>query len=349
MSTTSQIALMQAIDLPVAAENAAPDWIQLLPGGGRIETTDNRGPYRVADAAAIVAAASGRSLPVDENHSIDIKGPRGESTPAVGRIVELQARDDGSIWGRAEWNRAGKELMSERAYLGISPVITHDGDKVITGILRASLTNKPNLRGMTALHMENDDMSLSAVAKALGLAEDAGEDKVLAAIDGLKPAAELTALQSQLGEIGVALGVAQGAAAADVLAAAKTAGTADHKQVIVALQADLTDVTKQLNTLKGEAAKDKASAFVDAEIKRGRVGVKPLRDHYVAMHMEDAARVEKEILALPVLDGGSILPAKPAKDGEVALQSAHIAAARALGVDPKAYAESLKAENEEAL
>lgn len=350
MNIPSQIALMQALDLPAAAENAAPDWIQLLPGGGVIQTSDNRGPYRVADPAAIVAAASGRALPVDENHAIDIKAARGESTPAVGRIVELQARDDGSIWGRAEWNRTGQELMADRAYVGISPVITHDGNKVITGILRASLTNKPNLRGMTALHMEKDDMSLSAVAKALGLAENAGEEQVLAAIGGLKPAAELTALQSQLGEIGVALGVAQDASVTDVLSAAKTAGTADHKTVIVSLQADLTSVTNQLNSLKGEAAKGKAEAFIDGEIKRGRVGVKPLRDHYIAMHMEDAARVEKEIIALPILgNGGSIVPAQVAKDGEVALQSAHIDAARALGIDPKDYAASLKAANEEAL
>lgn len=342
---------MQALDLPASPPGgAASDWIQLLPGGGLIQTADGRGPYRVLDAGAIVAAARGHALPIDENHAIDIKGPRGESTPAVGRIIELQARDDGSVWGRPEWNRAGQELMSERAYVGISPVIVHDPAKVITGILRASLTNKPNLRGMTALHMEKDDMSLSAVAKALGLAEDAGEAQVLAAIGGLKPATELTALQAQVGEIGVALGVAQNAAVADVLAAAKVAGQADQKTAIVALQADLTSVTNQLNTLKSKAAKDAAEAFVDAEIRRGRVGVKPLRDHYIAMHMEDAARVEKEVLAMPILgNGGSVMPAQPAKGGEVALQSAHIDAARALGIDPKTYAASLKAENEEAL
>lgn len=348
MSTQSQIALMQAVDLPVAADNSAPEWIQLLPGGALIQTSDNRGPYRVSDPAAIVAASAGRTLPVDENHAIDIKGPRGELTPAVGRIVELQARDDGSVWGRAEWNRAGKELMADRAYVGVSPVITHDGNKTITGILRASLTNKPNLRGMTALHMEND-MSLSAVAKALGLAEDAAEDKVLAAISDLKPASDLTALQSQLGEIGVALGAAENASAEDILAAAKTATAGDDKKVITSLQSELTALTGQFNALQSSNAKDRAEAFVDAEIKRGRVGVKPLRDHYVAMHMVDAARVEKEITALPVLNGDTIVPTKPAKDGEVALQSAHVAAARALGMDPKAYAEALKADNEEAL
>lgn len=41
------------------------------------------------------------------------------------RIIELQAREDGSIWGRAEWNSAGRQLLAERAYVGISPVITH--------------------------------------------------------------------------------------------------------------------------------------------------------------------------------------------------------------------------------
>lgn len=347
MITAPHIALMQALDLP-SAEAGGSDWIQLLPPGPQVHTADNRGPYMI-DAAAIVAAAEGQQLPIDENHAIDIKGPRGESTPAVGRIVEVEARADGSIWGRAEWNSTGQHLMSERAYVGVSPVIRHTETKVITAILRASLTNKPNLRGMTALHMEND-MSFAAVAKALGLADDATEEQILTKINARKADTGAVALQSQLGQIGVALGVAEGAAPEAVLAAAKAVGQADDKKAIVALQAELADVTTRLNTISESGAKVRAEAFVDGAIKRGHVGVKPLRDHYIAMHMQDAGRVEKEIGAMPVLGAGtSTLVNTPVKEGEIALQSEHIEAARALGIDPKTYAAALKADQEEAL
>jgi phage I-like protein len=349
MSKPFQIALMQAQDLPVASSGTVPEWIHLLPAGAEVMTADGRGPYRVNDPQEIVAAAVGKKLPLDENHSIDLAARNGGEARARGYIVELQAREDG-IWGRMDWNESGRALMSDRAYVGVSPAVMHDGQKRIIGIARASLTNKPNLRGLTALHMEND-MDMSAVAKALGLAEDASLETILAAIAGMKtPDAEKVDLQSQLGQIGVALGVTAGATPEVILTAAKTAVQADDKKVIVALQSELSQITTQLNTLTETGAKSRAEVFVDGEIKRGRVGVKPLRDHYISMHMQDASRVEKEITALPVLgSGNTIVPTQIAKEGQISLHSEQLAAAKALGLDPKSYAASLKAENEEIL
>jgi phage I-like protein len=342
-------ALMNAQDLPGTSLGDVPEWIQLLPAGLELTTADGRGPYRVLDAQAVAAASTGRSLPIDENHAIDIKSPRGEPAPAVGRVVEVEARPDGSIWGRAEWNSTGRELMMERAYIGLSPAVLHDSALNISQILRASLTNKPNLRGMTALHMETD-MDLSALAKALGLADDATMEAILAAVAKLTtPAAETVALQSQLGQIGVALGLAQDAAPTVILEAAQAKSQGDGK-VILALQSELANVVTKLNVLTQDGAKAKAETFVDGEIKRGRVGVKPLREHYIAMHCQDAGRVEKEILALPILGAGNtILPSLQVKEGEVSLHSAHVEAAKALGMDPKTYAAALKADNEESL
>lgn len=348
MSKHPQIALMQAQDLPAVPGNTVPDWIHLLPAGAAIMTGDNRGPYRVTDPQEVVAGAVGKKLPIDENHAIDWAAPRGEPSPARGYILELQARDDG-IWGRVEWTEAGRALMADRAYLGISPAVIHDGDKRIFGIARASLTNKPNLRGLTALHMESN-MDLSALAKTLGLAEDATMEAILAAVGKLTANPVAVDLQSQIGQIGVALGVTEGATPEAILAAAKTAGKADDKTVIIALQSELTTLATKLNEVTTTGAKTRAESFVDAEIKRGRVGVKPLREHYIAMHMEDAARVEKEITALPVLGhGNTIVPSLPVKEGEIALQSEHAEAAKALGLDPKTYAAALKADKEETL
>ena len=152
----------------------------------------------------------------------------------------------------------------------------------------------------------------SAVAKALGLADDAGEDQILAAIGNLKPQ---TALQSQLGEIGLALGVAQDAAPEAIIAAARAKGTAQPAE-ITALQSQLAEVTTQLNKLKDDGARDKAVAFVDGAIREGRVGVKPVRDRYIAMHMQDPDGTAALIGALPVI-GGELVPG----GGQMALQS----------------------------
>lgn len=352
MTERSTIALMQAQSLPETAGGEVPDWIHLLPANAQVMTADNRGPYRLEDPAALVAAAQGSRLPIDENHAIDWAAPRGEPSPARGYIIELQSRENG-IWGRVDWTQAGRALLADRAYIGISPAIVHDRAKRIIGIVRASLTNKPNLRGLTALHAEENGMSLTAIARALGLAEDATETEVLDGIARIRPAAEqTTALQAQVGQIGVALGLAQDAEPEAVLAAAR-ARDAERSQGEIALQAELNKLAGELRDMREAGARERAEAFVDRAIAEMRPGVKVSRDRWIALHMADPAATEAQISAIPALGRAGDLPARPAVDdkGEIALQSEHRDAARALGIDLKTYTEALQAErrNEESL
>lgn len=351
MTRTPNLALLQAVTLP---GDPVAEWVHLLPAGA-ITTMDGRGPYRVPDAAALITQSlhQGAKLPIDENHAIDLAAPRGEASPARGYIVELQARSDG-IWGRVEWTESGKALMADRAYLGLSPAILHDAKGQVLRILRASLVNRPNLRGLTALHQEDPMSLLQRLAALLGLEATTTEDALIERVTSLhQEAPQATALQSQLAEIGTALGVPENTNAAAILTAARGRSRSDERTVVVALQAELATVTDQLNTLRDGAARSRAESFVDGEIKRGRVGVKPLREHYIAMHMADAARVEKELGALPILGASGTLSAPPTKiaEGEIALNAEQLAAARVLNIDPKSYAATLKAErtNEEAL
>lgn len=329
------------MDLPES--EGAPEWVHLLPAAeGDIPTYDGRGPYKVRDLQAVIAASmqSERGMPIDENHATDTAMQNGNGAPARGWIKELQARADG-LWGRVEWTKAGAELLADRAYRGISPVFNHLTDHTITRVLRASLTNKPNLKGLVALNTENA-MSFAAIAKALGLGDDASEEAILAAIGKMKKPDE-PALQSALAEIGTVLGVEGGDPAA-VLAAAKSAkgGTA----AITALQAELTTVTTKLTALQTDGAKAKATAFVDGAIAQGRVGVKPLRDHYIAMHCEDAARVEKEINSFPALgSGGQIVTQPPATGAEItSLNAEQTLVADQLGIPHDKFLASLQAD-----
>ena len=337
------VALAAAIDLPDSAD--APEWVHLLPAAaGEIQTYDGRGPYKVADLAAVIAASmqSERGMPIDENHATDVAMAVGGAAPARGWITELQARADG-LWGKVRWTNAGKELMSDRAYRGISPVFNHTPDNVITRVLRASLTNKPNLKGLISLNTENSDMNLAAIAKALGLGDDATEEAILAAVGKLKPSGDIPALQAAMTEIGVALGV-QGGDMAAILAAVRAAKTTDG--TITALQAELTKVGGELNALRTEGATERATAFVDAEIGKGRAGVKHLRDHYIAMHVQDAPRVVKEISALPILGNtGQIISQPPGSTSEItALNSEQLQVADQLGIPHDKFLASLQAD-----
>ena len=295
---------MAALDLPLAGE--VPDWIHLLPTAkGELRTFDGRGPYKLADAAAVIAASmaadprDGGSLLVDENHALELSAPKGGPSPSRGRIVEMQARADG-IWGRVEWSESGRALLAERAYRGISPVIILDAKGTILRIKNAALVNYPNLRGMTALNQEQSMTFMERLAQSLGLAAAASEDEIIAALPGVGGAA----LQSQIGEIAAALGV-PGADHQAILTAAQSQRTGTSAE-LTALQAELTQVSTALTSAQAELAgmrqdklREKAEAFVDRAIAEARPGVKARRDWYIARHMEDTAGTEATILALP--------------------------------------------------
>lgn len=145
------IALCAAVALP-AFGNDVPQWVHLLPAG-QVRTVDGRGPYIVSDMAALASASlkAGQKLPIDENHATDKGAVLGLPAPARGWIVALECRESG-LWGKVEWTAPGRQLMVDKAYVGISPAVLHTKDNRVVGVLRASLTNTPNLQGLTTLH-----------------------------------------------------------------------------------------------------------------------------------------------------------------------------------------------------
>lgn len=299
----------------LAPGEGAPEWVHLLPAG-EIRTVDGRGPYTVADMAALAAASlkDGQKLPLDENHSTDKAAPLGQPSPARGWIVELQARADG-LWGRVDWTAKGRELMDDRAYAGISPVIVHSTAKKVLQVVRASLTNTPNLQGLTALHSEENGMNWKAkLIEALGLGSDADDAAVDAALS-----AKLTATAPQAQQINLL----------------------EHPTVL-ALQAQNTELAGEVKALKDGQAQAAATVFVDAAIAAGHVGVKPLRDEYIAMHMADPAKAAKMIGALPKITGETLTADLPPEDGKVRLVAEDHQVMALFGVDEETYTAELK-------
>lgn len=377
-SSAAATLLAHGVGAEIAFNSAggAADWIMLSPLGadGLIKTVDKRGPYKIADAAKLIQASlnahHGR-IPVDENHATDLAAPTGGPSPARGWIVEMQPRSDG-IYGRVEWSSAGAALMSEKAYRYISPVFIVDKAGTVLDMPRVSLTNTPNLLGMAALHsQETNDMDLlTQLRNILGLGADADEAAVLAKLkDALTSSAAMnsiakvagivgvadnatvinavTALKAGLAPIAKAAGLkddADGAAIVTAINAISAAAKGNGSDTIVALQSEVKELGEKLSTALTTSARDKATAFVDGAIREARVGVKPMRERYITMHMADAAGTEQLIGAMPKI-GGAVPPAPPQlKDGKIELNAEQKQIADLMGLSHEDYAKTLTAE-----
>lgn len=314
-----------------ASAGAAPEWVHVVPAG-EFRGVDGRGPYRLRDAAAVATAsmAPGR-LPIDENHATDHALRAGGAAPARGWIVEMQARADG-VWGRVEWTDAGAAMVAGREYRGLSPVFAHTekGGEVLH-VLRAGLTNAPNLGDLTALHTRQETLvDITKLRAALGLADDADEAAIIAAATASRTAA--AAHTQALGSIAKAAGLAEGAAPDAIVVALQTRAAAGDPN---ALAGQVVALQTQIATLQADTRREKAVSAVDGAIKAGKP-IAALREHFIARHVQDPAAVEKELGLLPNINAGGIV--SPPKEGAPAhLDAVEQQVVQLMGVDPDAY------------
>ncbi len=310
---------MSAVPLPLGSE--VPDWVHLLPRGGEIRTFDGRGPYKLADATALIAASMGAprlngELPVDENHSTDLKGNLGGEAPARGWIKELQERADG-IWGRVEWNPSGRALLADRAYRGISPVFYHTADGEIVQLASAALTNKPNLRGLTALNQEGSVNLIEQLRTKRGLPATATEAEVLAdvpakGITEVSLQSQMSALQSSVARIATAVGGdAANLPALEALVSAKATQAAGA----VDARTQLATLSTQVAAMQSATKRAASEAYIDGEMAKLREGLAlKAREHWVSLHMEQPEVARAMIEEMPCLGethAGAIPPRIP--------------------------------------
>ena len=320
--------------------DVGPLWVHLMPAG-TFTGVDGRGPFHLRDPQAVILASmkgTNARLPVDENHATDLAGPQGNPSPARGWIVQMQSRQDG-LWGLVEWTATGQQMMAEKAYRGVSPVFTHAKDGTVIAVLRMALTNTPNLAELAFLHHQQDpSMDLSALRKALGLADTADEAAILAAVQA--NATKVAGHSAQLTAIATAAGVPT-TDVTTLMTALQTqreasGGVAQMTQQIVALQT-------QLSALQAESRRTAAIAFVDGQIRAGKP-INAVRDHYITRHMADAAAVETELTALPSINaGGVVLNAGKSPEqmsDEDMMSAADREVCQKMGLDPKKFAEN---------
>ncbi|MBY6244118.1 phage protease [Methylosinus sp. Sm6] len=312
----SATAIGEAIALNLEGE-ALPDWVMVAPAGPVLRGADGR-MFKIADPDALVAAtmARGLKLPIDINHAQFLRAPRGEESPAAGWIEELQARD-GAVWGRVDWTESGRAALAARSYRYLSPALLHDDKGAVAAIAGAGLVNRPNF-SMPALnaHQENDmDKEL---LKKLGLPETASLADVLAALEKMQ-----TSLN-----------------AAQTPALSLYVPRADYDAVL----ARATGAEAALNAAAEGNRKAKAAALVEQAVKDGKIAP-ATRDFYIGLCATEAglAEVTKFVGLQPsVFTPSNIGKTEPAT--QVALNADRRAAALAMGLDEKAFAEFLAAQ-----
>ncbi|MBI0530085.1 phage protease [Sphingomonas sp. TX0522] len=220
---TEHAAVADAVEIASPAQR-----VQLFPYGtwtGR----NGQGPYSIADRAhaeRIIAATAAAQGPVDLMFDYDHQAVRAPAVAgqakAAGWIKQLHAADDG-LWADVEWTPAAAAAIEAREYRYTSPYFLHDRKTgAVTRIINAGLTNTPNFNlaavAASALNEEQAHMNelLMAIAKALGLGEDATQEMVMAEI------AKLTGATVAMASAASALGLAAGADGAAIASAITT-------------------------------------------------------------------------------------------------------------------------------
>ncbi|MGA9723444.1 MAG: phage protease [Candidatus Binatus sp.] len=297
---------------------AAPEWIELLPAGvfyGR----DGRGPFRLDDPAAVIDSTSAMQmnagLPIDYDHATDFGAPEGRPAPAAGWIRELEVRG-GAVWGRVEWTARAANSIVAREYRYVSPVFQFDPkDGVVTRLLRAGLTNNPNLH-------------LTAIAASRAAASNARDERMEFPTEELR---ELPSLEGDATVAEVVAKVRELRAAADATASATGAHAHDpaHFVAIAEFERTLTE----LNALKAERARERAAHTVEEAIRAGKI-VPAQREWAIAYCAADARGFQAFAAKQPSIVGENLgLGGEPPADRRAGgLNAAELAICAQLGL-----------------
>ena len=207
-------------------------------------------------------------LVIDENHATDLSAPRGGASPAMGWMTGLRTGNGGSIQADVEWTKRGEQAVLNREYSFISPVFLHDEQGQITVVLRAALTNSPNLQ-LPALNGEQSSLELpekntmevsmnKELCAALGLPETATEAEAIAAAQGLRSKAALNAAKEP-----------QDKSAQTDSSKVDLAAYAPRADLNAALE-KATAAEARIAELNAAATRKEAEAAVDEAIKAGK-------------------------------------------------------------------------------
>lgn len=253
--------------------------VQLLPIGD-IRARDGRRWHVVdqAHAEAIVdaslASAGQAELAFDYDHQVPFaaKPGVGGTAKASGWIKRLYATAQG-VFADVEWTPAAEAALRAKEYRYVSPYFAHQADGRITRILNAALTNTPAITDLPAVasadlstDQEQSVKFTQQLAQALGLAEAASEADILAAVQ-----ARASAASAALDPVAKALGLQAGAKPDEVLSAATAAASAKPNPAEFVPMSAFQELQTKVAELTSTAAASAAQTAVDEAVAAGKL------------------------------------------------------------------------------
>lgn len=319
--------------------------IQLTPAGvfrgrdGRpVEVDGFRIDARSALKVAALAAARKTPFVIDYEHQTLASEKNGQPAPAAGWFKNLEWREGAGLYATdVEWTVKARAHIDAGEYKFISPVFSyHPKTGEVLQMHMAALTNNPALDGMDAVAalateffnrpgsgQSQEDRPMKAIAILLGLAEDASEADITAAV---------TALKTKTGEQDT-----QNTALKTEIAALKTQNPDPAKfvpiETVTQLQTNLAALTTRLND--GELESVIKGALDDGKLLPAMEGW--ARD----LGKSDLAALKTYIEknpAIAALKGTQTGGRGPAGSGGMVDDATNTAVMKALGMTPEQFA-----------
>ncbi len=321
------VALCFELPTPAMQGQPPPRTMTLIPApgpDGLIRGVDGR-TWRMPDPHSVVARFS-RPKAITENHAGKLAAPKGKPAPAFAWIEKLRV-EAGAIVGDIEWTPRGQAALAGRDYRYFSPEFLFDEQTgEVSAVDGGSILNDPNLVELAALnHPQSppEHTPMLEIRKALGLTDAADETACVAAITAMKA------------EKQTALNAAQHPDPTQFVPAAQ------HQVALNAQQA----LQAELNSIKTRQQEAEVTTAVEGALAAGKI-VPATRDYYLAMCRNEGGldQFKKFLDAAPVIAPPTNTDKKPGSEttGAHGLTAQQLAICSAGGLDPKAYADSLK-------
>lgn len=322
----------------VELSGMVPTEIQLAPAG-EFRARDGRPAGLKAwrmDAAAATriiaeAEAAAGDFVIDYEHQTLNANENGQPAPAAGWYKKLEWRPTGLYAVDVQWTARARAHIEAGEYRYISPVLRYDKKTgVVLAVLMAALTNYPAIDGHSDLAVraaakfensqEEDDVDRKQLITMLGLAADASDEQITAALTALKAKAE-TADQKDT-EIAGLKASAQNPDPAKFVPLA----------TVEALKADIA-------ALKSSQTTTEVEALVKQGIEAGKL--LPVQENWAKeLGGKDLAALKgylEKTPAIAALAGGQSGGQAPAGAGADGLTGTELAVCKNLGVTAEEY------------
>jgi phage I-like protein len=340
------------------------------PGPGKTWRLNDAEGERLA--AQITRTAQQSAFCIDFDHQTIRSEANGQPAPAAAFATRFEWRKGVGLFATdVAWTERAKAYIESGEYKYLSPVIKFDDAGRITGVLMAAITNYPALLGMAPIgtqlcavlaaqftdpdadpSKETDMALLATLIATLGLTAQATEAEALSAVSALRTTAEAAGARPVVPQaLGAALGLAAGAdeaaalsavaalkASGDGKGAAKGTGDGETLALVSTLQAQVTELSGQINERNVLEA-------VDAAIAAGKL-LPAMRDWALGIGRADIAQLHAYIKAAPAAQlgqpqsGGAKGGAGDGKGGgehTAALSAQELDVCTRMGITPEAY------------